>query len=97
MQKKREVVLVGVVGNEYNREDMYKKELDFIISTSYGPGRYDPMYEEEGIDYPYAYVRWTENRNMEEYLRLVSNNKIELNTLIEKVYEIDKADRHMKN
>ncbi|EKS4342891.1 bi-domain-containing oxidoreductase [Clostridium botulinum] len=92
-RRKGKVVLVGVVGNEYNREDMYKKELDFIISTSYGPGRYDPMYEEEGIDYPYAYVRWTENRNMEEYLRLVSNNKIELNTLIEKVYEIDKADR----
>lgn len=51
------------------------------------------MYEEEGIDYPYAYVRWTENRNMEEYLRLVSNNKIDLDTLIEKVYEIDKADK----
>ncbi len=67
--------------------------MDFIISTSYGPGRYDPMYEEEGIDYPYAYVRWTENRNMEEYLRLVSNNKIDLDTLIEKVYEIDKADK----
>ncbi|APH14794.1 ketopantoate reductase PanE/ApbA family protein [Clostridium sporogenes] len=92
-RRKGKVVLVGVVGNEYNREDMYKKELDFIISTSYGPGRYDPMYEEEGIDYPYAYVRWTENRNMEEYLRLVSNNKIELDTLIEKVYEIDKADK----
>ncbi|WP_434303261.1 bi-domain-containing oxidoreductase [Clostridium botulinum] len=92
-RRKGKVVLVGVVGNEYNREDMYKKELDFIISTSYGPGRYDPMYEEEGIDYPYAYVRWTENRNMEEYLRLLSNNKIELDTLIEKVYEIDKADK----
>ncbi|WP_434304794.1 bi-domain-containing oxidoreductase [Clostridium botulinum] len=92
-RRKGKVVLVGVVGNEYNREDMYKKELDFIISTSYGPGRYDPMYEEEGIDYPYAYVRWTENRNMEEYLRLVSNNKIDLDTLIEKVYEIDKADK----
>ncbi|MDU1320446.1 MAG: bi-domain-containing oxidoreductase [Clostridium botulinum] len=92
-RRKGKVVLVGVVGNEYNREDMYKKELDFIISTSYGPGRYDPMYEEEGIDYPYAYVRWTENRNMEEYLRLVSNNKINLDTLIEKVYEIDKADK----
>ena len=49
---------------EINREDMYKKELDFLISTSYGPGRYDEKYEKKGIDYPYAYVRWTETRNM---------------------------------
>ena len=90
-RKKGKVVLVGVVGNEYKREDMYAKELDFIISTSYGPGRYDQSYEEKCIDYPYAYVRWTENRNMEEYLRLVAENKIDLNPLIEKVYEIDKA------
>lgn len=92
-RRKGKVVLVGVVGNEYNRDDMYKKELDFIISTSYGPGRYDPIYEEKGIDYPYAYVRWTENRNMEEYLRLISNNKVNLDTLIEEVYEIDNADK----
>lgn len=90
-RKKGKVVLVGVVGSEYKREDMYAKELDFIISTSYGPGRYDQSYEEKCIDYPYAYVRWTENRNMEEYLRLVAENKIDLNPLIEKVYEIDKA------
>ena len=78
-RKKGKVILVGVVGNEYKREDMYDKELDFIISTSYGPGRYDPSYEGKCIDYPYAYVRWTENRNMEEYLRLVAENKIDLN------------------
>jgi len=90
-RKKGKVVLVGVVGNEYKREDMYEKELDFIISTSYGPGRYDPNYEEKCIDYPYAYVRWTENRNMEEYLRLVAENKIDLKPVIEKIYEIDKA------
>lgn len=92
-RKKGKVVLVGVVGNQYNRDDMYKKELDFIISTSYGPGRYDPLYEEQGIDYPYAYVRWTENRNMEEYLRLIKDNKINLDTIIERVYEIDNADK----
>jgi len=90
-RKKGKVVLVGVVGNEYKRDDMYKKELDFIISTSYGPGRYDPSYEEKCIDYPYAYVRWTENRNMEEYLRLAAENKINLKPLIERVYEIEKA------
>ncbi|MDF2882799.1 MAG: oxidoreductase, partial [Clostridiaceae bacterium] len=90
-RRKGKVVLVGVIGSEYKREDMYEKELDFVISTSYGPGRYDLAYEEKCIDYPYAYVRWTENRNMEEYLRLAADNKINLKPLIEKVYEIDKA------
>lgn len=90
-RRKGKVVLVGVVGNEYKREDMYEKELDFIISTSYGPGRYDTSYEEKCIDYPYAYVRWTENRNMETYLRLVVDNKINLKPLIEKIYEINKV------
>lgn len=90
-RKKGKVVLVGVVGNEYNRDEMYQKELDFLISTSYGPGRYDANYEEKGIDYPYAYVRWTENRNMEEYLSLVANGKINLKPLIEKIYDINDA------
>ncbi|WP_206208098.1 zinc-binding alcohol dehydrogenase, partial [Vibrio sp. V10_P2A27P122] len=66
-RKKGKVILVGVVGMEINRADIYAKELDFKISTSYGPGRYDRSYEEKGVDYPYAYVRWTEKRNMEEY------------------------------
>lgn len=90
-RKKGRVVLVGVVGMEINREDIYKKELDFYISTSYGPGRYDPNYEEKGIDYPYHYVRWTENRNMQEYLKMLSEGKIKLNNIIEKVYEIEEA------
>lgn len=90
-RKKGKVVLVGVVGNEYNRDEMYQKELDFLISTSYGPGRYDANYEEKGIDYPYAYVRWTENRNMEEYLSLVANGRINLKPLIEKIYDINDA------
>jgi predicted dehydrogenase/threonine dehydrogenase-like Zn-dependent dehydrogenase len=87
-KKKGKVVLVGVVGMEIKREDMYTKELDFQISTSYGPGRYDSNYEEKGLDYPYAYVRWTENRNMQEYLRLVNQGTIKLNRLIDKTYEI---------
>lgn len=90
-RKKGKVILVGVVGNKYKREDMYEKELDFIISTSYGPGRYDPIYEEKCIDYPYAYVRWTENRNMEEYLKLLSQKKINLQLLIERTYNVDEA------
>jgi predicted dehydrogenase/threonine dehydrogenase-like Zn-dependent dehydrogenase len=92
-RKKGRVVLVGVVGMEINREDMYKKELDFYISTSYGPGRYDPNYEEKGMDYPYHYVRWTENRNMQEYLKMLSEGKIRLNNIIEKVYKIEEATR----
>ncbi|OAA94197.1 bi-domain-containing oxidoreductase [Clostridium coskatii] len=92
-RRKGKVVLVGVVGNQYKREDMYEKELDFIISTSYGPGRYDSNYEEKGIDYPYAYVRWTENRNMEEYLKLLSESKVDLKPLIERVYSIDEAPK----
>ena len=71
-RKKGRVVLVGVVGMEINRDDMYQKELDFLISTSYGPGRYDDSYEQRGIDYPYAYVRWTENRNMQAYIHLLA-------------------------
>jgi threonine dehydrogenase-like Zn-dependent dehydrogenase len=71
-RKKGRVVVVGDVGLNLNRADIYKKELDFFISTSYGPGRYDRNYEEKGLDYPVAWVRWTENRNMAEYLRLIS-------------------------
>jgi len=92
-RKKGRVILVGVVGMEINREDMYKKELDFYISTSYGPGRYDSNYEEKGIDYPYHYVRWTENRNMQEYLKMLSEGKIKLNNIIEKVYKIEEATK----
>jgi threonine dehydrogenase-like Zn-dependent dehydrogenase len=90
-RKKGKVILVGTVGMEINREDIYKKELDFYISTSYGPGRYDPNYEEKGIDYPYHYVRWTENRNMQEYLKMLTEGKIQLNNIIEKVYKIEEA------
>lgn len=87
-KRKGRVVLVGVCGMEVRREDIYAKELDFLISTSYGPGRYDKNYEERGLDYPYAYVRWTENRNMAEYLRLVSEGALRLEPLIDAVYPI---------
>jgi threonine dehydrogenase-like Zn-dependent dehydrogenase len=90
-KKKGKVVLVGVSGMEINRADIYAKELDFLISTSYGPGRYDKFYEEKGCDYPYAYVRWTENRNMTEYLRLLDIGAIRLDKLINGVYPIEKV------
>jgi predicted dehydrogenase/threonine dehydrogenase-like Zn-dependent dehydrogenase len=91
-KRKGKVVLVGVSGMEIKRGDMYQKELDFLISTSYGPGRYDPNYEQKGLDYPYAYVRWTENRNMTEYLRMVHTNKITVEPLIDAVYPIEKVE-----
>ncbi|MGE5497849.1 MAG: bi-domain-containing oxidoreductase [Syntrophothermus sp.] len=90
-KKKGRVILVGTVGMEINREDMYQKELDFLISTSYGPGRYDENYEFKGNDYPYAYVRWTEKRNLEEYLRLIGRKNISLDKLINRVYPIDEV------
>jgi predicted dehydrogenase/threonine dehydrogenase-like Zn-dependent dehydrogenase len=90
-RKKGRVVLVGDVGLNLNRADFYKKELDFFISTSYGPGRYDNNYEEKGLDYPVSYVRWTENRNMTEYLRLIAEGKINIESLIHKTYPIAEA------
>jgi predicted dehydrogenase/threonine dehydrogenase-like Zn-dependent dehydrogenase len=90
-KRKGKVVLVGVSGMTINRSDMYSKELDFLISTSYGPGRYDRNYEEKGLDYPYSYVRWTENRNMTEYLRLVHEGYVNLDKMIDKIFPIEKA------
>lgn len=91
-KRKGRVVLVGVSGMEIKREDIYNKELDFLMSTSYGPGRYDRNYEEKGMDYPFAYVRWTENRNMTEYLRLVHDRKINLDLLIDAVFPIEEVE-----
>ena len=67
------VVIVGLVGMDVPRHSYYMKELELKLSRSYGPGRYDPQYEEKGIDYPAGYVRWTEKRNMEAFLRLVAD------------------------
>ncbi len=91
-RKKARVVLVGDVGLDLQRADFYAKELDFFISTSYGPGRYDAQYEEKGLDYPLGYVRWTENRNMVEYLRLVADGVIAVKPLIAAVHPIEKVE-----
>jgi predicted dehydrogenase/threonine dehydrogenase-like Zn-dependent dehydrogenase len=90
-RKKGRVVLVGDVGLNLKRADFYQKEIDFLISTSYGPGRYDPNYEERGLDYPVGYVRWTENRNMAEYLRLVAEGKVKVAPLVGAVYPVEEA------
>ena len=91
-RRKGRVVLVGDVGLNLNRGDFYAKEIDFFISTSYGPGRYDARYEEEGLDYPISYVRWTENRNMGEYLRLIADGRVQVSSLISKRFEVGKSD-----
>ncbi|NLT52454.1 MAG: Gfo/Idh/MocA family oxidoreductase [Ignavibacteria bacterium] len=92
-RRKGKVVLVGVSGMQINREDIYAKEIDFLISTSYGPGRYDKNYEEKGIDYPYPYVRWTENRNMREYLRQLSQGNIKVDKLVTEVLGTDRIEQ----
>lgn len=92
-RRKGKVVLVGVAGMNLKREDMYQKELELLISTSYGPGRYDPSYEEAGIDYPYGYVRFTERRNLESYLRLMSEGKINISDMVERVFPAGEADQ----
>jgi len=94
LRQKGIIVLVGAVPIEIPREpDFYKKELEFKISTSYGPGRYDVSYEEEGHDYPYGYVRWTEKRNMEAFLKLVSNGSLNLKPLISHIFDITEAEK----
>ena len=90
-RRKGRVVVVGEVGLDLKRSPFYEKELDFLISCSYGPGRYDASYEEQGLDYPYEYVRWTENRNMAEYLRLICDGKVQIDTILEQEYDVAEA------
>lgn len=95
-RRKGTVVLVGDVGLNIERPDFYRKEIDLLMSTSYGPGRYDAAYETDGNDYPFAYVRWTENRNMESYLDLVSSGRLNIEPLIDTVIPIDEAPETYK-
>lgn len=90
-RQKGRVVVVGAVGMELEREPMYLKELDFRLSCSYGPGRYNPNYEERGLDYPIAYVRWTEGRNMAEFLRMIATGRVQVKPLISLQKPVDEA------
>jgi len=85
------VVAVGAVGMELERRRYYEKELDFRVSRSYGPGRYDTTFEQKGIDYPIGHVRWTETRNMEAFLQLLADEKLNVKPLITHRYEIENA------
>jgi len=88
---KGRVSVVGDVGLDIPRKIYYEKELDLRISRSYGPGRYDANYEEKGVDYPIGYVRWTEKRNMEEFLRLISIGRVDVKPLITHTFKIEDA------
>ena len=85
------VVAVGTVGMALERRPFYEKELDFRVSRSYGPGRYDAAYEQKGVDYPIGYVRWTETRNMEAFLQLLADAKVDVGALITHRFPIDQA------
>ena len=85
------VVAIGAVGLEIPRKLYFEKELSFINSRSYGPGRYDPSYEEQANDYPLGYVRWTEGRNLEAFVDLISTGRLNVKQLITHRFSIDQA------
>jgi len=91
-RKKGRVVVLGAVGMDLPREPFYVKELELRLSTSYGPGRYDPEYEEKGHDYPYGYVRWTEARNMAAFLWLIREGKVNCKALTSHRFTIDQGE-----
>ena len=85
------IILIGVAGLNLNRSDFYEKELTFQVSCSYGPGRYDPLYEDRGVDYPFGLVRWTEQRNFEAALDLMSQGRIRVDELISRRVTLSQA------
>lgn len=87
-RKKGKVVIVGAVPTGFSRPNYYRKELDLRMSSSYGPGRYDSDYEEKGKDYPIGYVRFTENRNMQSFIDLLSDRKLDIESLITHKFEL---------
>jgi predicted dehydrogenase/threonine dehydrogenase-like Zn-dependent dehydrogenase len=92
-RRKGRVVAVGLVGLDVPRQAFYERELTLKVSMSYGPGRYDLDYEERGHDYPFPYVRWTEQRNIEAFLDLVAAKRIEIERLITHRFSISDAER----
>lgn len=92
-RKRGRIVLVGVTGLELSRADFYEKELTFQVSCSYGPGRYDPLYEDKGHDYPIGFVRWTEQRNFEAVLDMLAEGRLDVASLVTHRFGIDDAAR----
>jgi predicted dehydrogenase/threonine dehydrogenase-like Zn-dependent dehydrogenase len=92
-RKRARIILVGVVGLNLRRDDFFEKEITFQVSFSYGPGRNEKSYEEKGIDYPIGFVRWTEQRNFEAVLNLMSSGKLNVKPLISNTFSIEEAVR----
>jgi predicted dehydrogenase len=91
-RKRGRIVLVGVTGLELSRADFYEKELSFQVSCSYGPGRYDPVYEEGGQDYPFGFVRWTEQRNFEAVLDMLADGRLDVKPLISHRFDLSQIE-----
>jgi polar amino acid transport system substrate-binding protein len=90
-RKRGRIVVVGAIGMDLPRSPAYEKEIELRMSCSYGPGRYDAEYEEQGIDYPQAYVRWTENRNMESILDLIGAGALDVRSLVTHTFPVQDA------
>ena len=91
-RKRGRIVLVGVAGLALSRADFFEKELTFQVSCSYGPGRYDPNYEDKGVDYPVGLVRWTEQRNFEAVLDMMAAGNLDVKSLVSRRFSIDEAE-----
>ena len=92
-RKRARIILVGVTGLKLSRDDFFKKELTFQVSSSYGPGRYDENYEEKGQDYPIGFVRWTEQRNFEAVLDMMKTGSLDIKSLISHQFDISEAEK----
>ena len=95
-RKRGRIILVGVTGLELSRADFYEKELSFQVSCSYGPGRYDPLYEDKGEDYPLPFVRWTEQRNFEAVLDMLASGQLDVKPLITHRFAFEDAQQAYK-
>jgi len=91
VRQKGRIVLVGAVGMEFPRRPLYFKEAEIVVSCSYGPGRYDPSYEERGRDYPLGHVRWTEQRNLQAVLDLMASGRLDVRPLVSHRFAIERA------